>query len=79
MGDNRTVNGSEDSRSFGTVPLADLAGRATYVVWPLQRPKTLGYNCAASTEGTPSPEREGAVRALPVPAAFSDLSRALSE
>jgi signal peptidase I len=32
MGDNR--NNSSDSRSFGTVPLADIVGRAWVVYWP---------------------------------------------
>ncbi|WP_291426281.1 signal peptidase I, partial [Deinococcus sp.] len=31
MGDNRTANGSEDSRMFGPVPLRDIAGRAAAV------------------------------------------------
>ncbi len=35
MGDNRTV--SADSRLYGPVPFVSIAGRATAVVWPLQR------------------------------------------
>ncbi len=34
MGDNRTLGGSEDSRTFGPVPLEAIAGRANYVWWP---------------------------------------------
>ena len=45
MGDNRTVNGSEDSRLFGTVPLQDVAGRAALVVWPLIRRQDAKYDC----------------------------------
>jgi len=46
MGDNRTVNGSEDSRLFGTVPLRDVAGRAALVVWPLVRRQDAKYDCS---------------------------------
>jgi len=45
MGDNRTVNGSEDSRLFGTVPLRDVAGRAALVVWPVVRRQDAKYDC----------------------------------
>ena len=45
MGDNRTVNGSEDSRLFGTVPLQDVAGRAALVVWPVVRRQDAKYDC----------------------------------
>ena len=45
MGDNRTVNGSEDSRLFGTVPLRDVAGRAALVVWPPVRRQDAKYDC----------------------------------
>lgn len=34
MGDNRTLGGSEDSRTFGPVPVEAIAGRASYVWWP---------------------------------------------
>jgi signal peptidase I len=34
MGDNRTLGGSEDSRTFGPVPVEAIAGRANYVWWP---------------------------------------------
>ncbi|TBH20587.1 signal peptidase I [Thermus thermamylovorans] len=34
MGDNRTLGGSEDSRTFGPVPVEAIAGRASSVWWP---------------------------------------------
>lgn len=34
MGDNRTRFGSEDSRTFGLVPEAEIVGPATAVIWP---------------------------------------------
>jgi signal peptidase I len=34
MGDDRTFGGSEDSRTFGPIPLDAIAGRATAVWWP---------------------------------------------
>lgn len=46
MGDNRTENGSEDSRLFGPVPLRDIAGRAAAVIWPIMRQEDAKYNCA---------------------------------
>ncbi|ADY26000.1 signal peptidase I [Deinococcus proteolyticus MRP] len=79
MGDNRTANGSEDSRAFGTVPLSDIAGRAAFVVWPIQRPTELAYDCQNSRAGQASPEKESALRSLPAPAGFGELSRQLGE
>jgi signal peptidase I len=38
MGDNRAPLASRDSRVFGPVPLAQVAGRAAWVVWPWLRP-----------------------------------------
>lgn len=35
MGDNRSAGGSEDSRIFGPVPLNRIAGRATFILWPI--------------------------------------------
>ncbi|GAB5603511.1 signal peptidase I [Thermus sp. FJN-A] len=35
MGDNRTLGGSEDSRTFGPVPQEAIAGRASFVWWPI--------------------------------------------
>lgn len=46
MGDNRTANGSEDSRSFGPVARRDIAGRAAVVVWPPFRKANATYDCA---------------------------------
>lgn len=46
MGDNRTANGSEDSRMFGVVPLNDVAGRAVFSVWPVVRKANAAYPCA---------------------------------
>jgi signal peptidase I len=37
MGDNRTIGGSEDSRTFGPTPTASIAGRANAVWWPLNK------------------------------------------
>lgn len=34
LGDNRAPLASRDSRAFGPVPVAQVAGRATWVVWP---------------------------------------------
>ncbi|GGR21021.1 signal peptidase I [Deinococcus ruber] len=46
MGDNRTANGSEDSRLFGTVLSRDVAGRAALVVWPFLRRANATYDCS---------------------------------
>ena len=48
QGDNRTETGSEDSRFFGTIPLRDVAGRATAVIWPIMRQETAQYKCGWS-------------------------------
>lgn len=45
QGDNRTETGSEDSRFFGPVPLRDIAGRATAVIWPIMRQENSTYKC----------------------------------
>jgi signal peptidase I len=37
MGDNRSPNGSEDSRYFGPVPAMSIAGRASAIIWPPRR------------------------------------------
>lgn len=37
MGDNRSPNGSEDSRYFGPIPALSIAGRASAVIWPPRR------------------------------------------
>jgi signal peptidase I len=41
MGDNRTFGGSEDSRTFGPVPTAAIAGRANAIWWPLNKIRRL--------------------------------------
>jgi len=35
MGDNRSLGGSEDSRTFGPVHKSAIAGRASFVLWPV--------------------------------------------
>ncbi len=45
QGDNRTESGSEDSRFFGTIPLRDVAGRATAIIWPIMRQEVSKYDC----------------------------------
>ena len=67
----RTVNGSEDSRMFGPVPLRDIAGRAAAVVWPVMRKSNLKYDCAAETAGELSGNNELNWRVLNRPAGFS--------
>jgi len=63
MGDNRTAEGSTDSRSFGLVPLRNVAGRASAVFWPLTRKADSTYDCAAH-EVTPAGETKANVRVL---------------
>lgn len=41
MGDNRTANGSFDSRFWGVVPMQDVRARAISTFWPLDRLKLL--------------------------------------
>lgn len=73
MGDNRTVGGSEDSRLFGTVALADIAGRASAVAWPIVQPEQLNYDCQTATT-TPAGEGQRlAWRLLEDPPAFNEL------
>lgn len=45
MGDNRSPGGSLDSRVFGPVSTADIAGRAVASVWPLVAPATAASGC----------------------------------
>jgi len=40
LGDNRSPLASRDSRAFGPVPIAQIAGRASWVVWPWWRTDT---------------------------------------
>jgi signal peptidase I len=42
LGDNRTPLASRDSRAFGAVPTADVAGRAAWVIWPPLRSTPAG-------------------------------------
>ncbi|OUM94827.1 MAG: signal peptidase I [Thermobacillus sp. ZCTH02-B1] len=41
MGDNRRSGASKDSRSFGTVPVGMLRGKAECILWPISGWKTL--------------------------------------
>lgn len=43
MGDNRSPLASRDSRVFGPVPLGQVAGRASWVVWPWLRADDDGW------------------------------------
>ncbi len=67
MGDNRSPGGSEDSRIFGPITQDEVAGRATFVWWPLFRrdesTKELKFNW----------------RVLPRPAAFDALNKGLPQ
>lgn len=42
LGDDRSPLGSRDSRAFGPVPVASVAGRAAWVVWPPLRRDAAG-------------------------------------
>lgn len=75
MGDNRTMNGSEDSRMFGPVPMRDIAGRAAAVVWPIMRKSTAKYDCAAETVAELSGNNELNWRVLSRPEGFSELTK----
>jgi signal peptidase I len=48
MGDNR--NNSSDSRSWGTVPLENVIGKAVVVYWPPERWGVLSYPSAVAAE-----------------------------
>ena len=76
MGDNRTANGSEDSRMFGPVPLRDIAGRAAAVVWPIMRKTTATYDCNAETVQGLSGENVLNWRVLGRPDAFKSVPAA---
>lgn len=41
MGDNRRSGASKDSRSFGTVPVGNLRGKAEFILWPVSHWKKL--------------------------------------
>ncbi|WP_339096108.1 signal peptidase I [Deinococcus sp. VB142] len=74
MGDNRTVNGSEDSRLFGPVPLRDIAGRAAAVVWPIMRKTNAKYDCSTETVSELSGDNVLNLRLLGRPAGFGAVS-----
>ena len=74
MGDNRTPQGSEDSRLFGTVPLSDMAGRAVAVLWPIMQPQKLSYDCESATTSPAGEGSRSGLRMLNDPAAFDDLN-----
>lgn len=74
MGDNRTANGSEDSRMFGPVPLRDIAGRAAAVVWPIMRKTNAKYDCAAENVADLSGKDVLNWRVLSRPEGFSLLN-----
>ena len=75
MGDNRTAQGSEDSRLFGLVPLDNIAGRAVMVVWPFVRQKTATWPCS-SVDGPPklSGPLQFNMRFLDPPPAFAKIA-----
>lgn len=79
MGDNRTANGSEDSRMIGTVPRRDVAGRAAAVVWPIMRKVNASYDCATQNVGELSGENKLNWRVLNRPAAFDTLKSELKK
>ncbi len=62
MGDNRSPGGSEDGRAFGPVTLEELAGRATFVWWPLVRRDEKTQQLVLN------------LRSLPRPAAYEALN-----
>ncbi|MFC4639565.1 signal peptidase I [Deinococcus hohokamensis] len=79
MGDNRTPNGSEDSRLFGPVPQRDLAGRAAAVVWPIMRKTNAKYDCASERVAELSGETKLNLRVLNRPDAFQALKIQLAK
>jgi signal peptidase I len=67
MGDNRSPGGSEDGRAFGPVTLDELAGRATFVWWPLFRRDDTSKQLVLN------------MRQLPRPDAFDKLNKGLPQ
>lgn len=78
MGDNRTQNGSEDSRLIGPVARRDVAGRAAAVVWPVMRKVNVTYDCTANAVGQFSGQNVLNWRVLSRPEAFQTLKTELS-
>lgn len=50
MGDNRSTNGSEDSRYFGPIPQIAIAGRASHIIWPPMRDGALNWKSLPAPE-----------------------------
>lgn len=73
MGDNRTENGSEDSRMLGSIPIKDIAGKATAVILPVTRKSVMNYDCMSSVTTGAQGERQLAWRSLKPPADFEKL------
>lgn len=67
MGDNRSPGGSEDGRAFGPVTSSELAGRATFVWWPLFRRDEATNQLVFNW------------RTIPRPAAFDALNKGLPQ
>ncbi len=80
MGDNRTAQGSEDSRLFGPVALRDIAGRAAAVIWPIVRQENAKFDCNAGDPGPNSFTYSGPtqlnLRWLTRPPGFSEIPSA---
>lgn len=79
MGDNRTQNGSEDSRMFGPVARRDVAGRAALVVWPIMRKAEARYDCVSEQVAGLSGDNGLNWRLLNRPAAFEALKAELGK
>ena len=50
MGDNRSFGGSEDSRGFGPIPLNQIGGKATFVLWPPVQDGKLAWRSLGTPE-----------------------------
>ncbi|PTA69084.1 signal peptidase I [Deinococcus arcticus] len=78
IGDNRTPNGSEDSRIIGAIPRRDVAGRAAAVVWPIMRKVNAKGPCIPGVDPELSGDSVLNWRVLSRPAAFTELQQALN-